>query len=394
MSILTYLRRLTPINDRVSQLMIVWTVAFQSFFTVLALLFAFFSCRNPAARWSLIVHITDFRCLDCGKVVLGLSIVFSALDFWTLALPMRIIWRFRLNKWLQLAAFLVFVMGGFAIAAACVRLIYVHGAYDSWDSSWNSVGLVEWDQLEVSFGFMTANLPVFSVLLTEYLPRWYYESFVPTPLGQRYARWRERRNLNRLGSNSSTSAPGYIPPPPKLRPDVDYDFDKKTATEAKVSVDAPRLAPRSSVRPGGADFLTGHAFFSDDDSKKEHPRRDKRETKLPKKSLRAGYEQPQKPQPRQSSQLPGRAASAMSQRASTDRDGLRRAIIDRSTVAKSWNTGQSLKPQRLYTSQAGKALTERRLDDISGTETESETKSTASGGTNKTDASFLLIQKP
>jgi hypothetical protein len=132
-SILCFIRRLTPNMSRLMIYIINFALVINLFTFITGFVAVFAGCNPPAASWNLSVRISGATCANMAQIITGISVAYSALDFFILLIPMPIVWSLRTSTRDRLGILFFFALGGFASAASITKIVYIDGVYDSWD---------------------------------------------------------------------------------------------------------------------------------------------------------------------------------------------------------------------------------------------------------------------
>ncbi|KAE9363857.1 hypothetical protein N431DRAFT_432028 [Stipitochalara longipes BDJ] len=126
-----------------------------------------FTCVPIQAAWD--YSITDAKCihiLDYFYTAAGVNI---ATDLLLCFLPLPTIWKLQMPKAQRIVVCVIFGMGTFACVATTLRLTQL-GHLSGIDIPYQSVGSLNWSEIEVGTAIVCASISSLRPLATRYLP--------------------------------------------------------------------------------------------------------------------------------------------------------------------------------------------------------------------------------
>ncbi|KAF2145321.1 uncharacterized protein K452DRAFT_220412 [Aplosporella prunicola CBS 121167] len=160
-SITLFNRRLTGMASRIwriiNDVFLVMLIAY----TILALFWTCFQCTPPPAMWDKAYSGRLARPASCYSTSL-LSNVLSTLhvimDFCLLMTPIIVLWKVKLPKSTKIRLYFVFSTGAVSCIGSVLRQLAQQKI--SLDVTWGYTSILTWTLVDLTFGLLTASLPV------------------------------------------------------------------------------------------------------------------------------------------------------------------------------------------------------------------------------------------
>ncbi|OJD40604.1 uncharacterized protein BKCO1_1000445 [Diplodia corticola] len=165
-SITLFNRRLTSMTSRIWRYFNDFFLFLLTAYTLLALFWTCFQCNPPAAMWNKIYSgklATMPTCWSTKVISNVLSIMHAVMDFCLLTTPIIVLWKVKLPLSTKIRLYIVFSMGAVSAVGSVLRQLAQEKI--SLDVTWGYTGILTWTLVDLTFGLLTASLPVLVGLL-------------------------------------------------------------------------------------------------------------------------------------------------------------------------------------------------------------------------------------
>ncbi|KAL1651895.1 hypothetical protein SLS58_000018 [Diplodia intermedia] len=165
-SITLFNRRLTSMTSPIWRYFNDFFLFLLTAYTLLALFWTCFQCDPPAAMWDKIYSGKLAAMPTCWstKVISNvLSIMHVVMDFCLLTTPIIVLWKVKLPTGTKIRLYVVFSMGAVSAIGSVLRQLAQEKI--SLDVTWGYTGILTWTLVDLTFGLLTASLPVLVGLL-------------------------------------------------------------------------------------------------------------------------------------------------------------------------------------------------------------------------------------
>ncbi|KAK4143710.1 uncharacterized protein C8A04DRAFT_28491 [Dichotomopilus funicola] len=160
-----------------------------------ALLLVIFQCIPVSAAWDLLAaNSPGSRCIAFGNLILGYEITNMLLDVAILILPLRAVFRLKLNLSKKITVASIFVLGAFVCITCIIRIVYMYNP-----ASPQLVDLYKgmlWSSIEMGVAIFCSCLPTLGRLLPN-------NGILPT-----LSRW--FKSLHSSYSSEKNSKPSFV----------------------------------------------------------------------------------------------------------------------------------------------------------------------------------------
>ncbi|MCJ1457993.1 hypothetical protein MMC28_008362 [Mycoblastus sanguinarius] len=129
---------------------------------------AVFTCSPIHAYWD--VEMPTRKCIDPLRYFLGVQIANIVMDLAILILPMPYLWRLRISLPHKIALVGIFMLGGFVVVVASLRLNAIAEHQHSVDFLYDFIDIGVWTTLETNTGILCACFPTMGPLLKMFVP--------------------------------------------------------------------------------------------------------------------------------------------------------------------------------------------------------------------------------
>ncbi|KAK0609383.1 hypothetical protein DIS24_g12324 [Lasiodiplodia hormozganensis] len=166
LSITLFNRRLTSMTSPVWRYLNDFFLFLLTAYTLLALFWTCFQCNPPAAMWDKVYSgklVTTPTCWSTAVISNVLSIIHVVMDFCLLMTPIIILWKIKLPIKTKIRLYLVFSTGAVSAIGSVLRQLAQEKI--SLDVTWGYTGILTWTLVDLTFGLLTASLPVLVGLL-------------------------------------------------------------------------------------------------------------------------------------------------------------------------------------------------------------------------------------
>ncbi|KAF6829616.1 integral membrane protein [Colletotrichum plurivorum] len=160
LSIALFIRRMADRLNRWLQLACDVFMASLVGFMLLAIFYNVFACDPPAIQWDLALRgrlDPVPKCIDLGVQSKVLSGIHVAQGIALLLTPIAILWKVRMQRAKKIRLFVIWTIGGLTVMGGLLRQIRPTMTNDF---TWDYVEVLVWTCLDLSFGILTACLPV------------------------------------------------------------------------------------------------------------------------------------------------------------------------------------------------------------------------------------------
>ncbi|KAF2032867.1 GPCR, PTH11-type [Setomelanomma holmii] len=150
---------------------VLWgTVAFTAAWGICFIIVAIFQCQPINYFWNKWDGLHKGTCLDINSVTSSNAAISIALDFWSLGIPLFMLWGLKMHWKKKIGVAMMFCVGTFITIVSILRLqALVHFAASS-NVSWEFYDVSMWSTIEVGVGIMCACLPTLRLLLVKLFP--------------------------------------------------------------------------------------------------------------------------------------------------------------------------------------------------------------------------------
>ncbi|GME62570.1 hypothetical protein GTA08_BOTSDO13540 [Neofusicoccum parvum] len=160
-SITLFNRRLTGMASRIWRILNDVFLFLLTAYTLLALFWTVFQCSPPPAMWNKIYSgklAAPATCWSTPVISNVLSTIHVVMDFCLLMTPIIVLWKVKLPTSTKIRLYLVFSTG----AVSCVGSVLRQLAQQKikLDVTWGYTGILTWTLVDLTFGLLTASLPV------------------------------------------------------------------------------------------------------------------------------------------------------------------------------------------------------------------------------------------
>ncbi|KKY13323.1 putative integral membrane protein [Diplodia seriata] len=165
-SITLFNRRLTSMTSRIWRYFNDFFLFLLTAYTLLALFWTCFQCNPPAAMWDKVYSgklATMPTCWSTKVISNVLSIMHVVMDFCLLTTPIIVLWKVKLPTGTKIRLYVVFSMGAVSAIGSVLRQLAQEKI--SLDVTWGYTGILTWTLVDLTFGLLTASLPVLVGLL-------------------------------------------------------------------------------------------------------------------------------------------------------------------------------------------------------------------------------------
>lgn len=160
LSIAIFIRRMADRLNRWLQLACDVFMASLVGFMLLAIFYNVFACDPPAIQWDLALRgrlDSVPKCIDLGVQSKVLSGIHVAQGIILLLTPIAMLWKVRMQRAKKIRLFVIWTIGGLTVMGGLLRQIRPTMTNDF---TWDYVEVLVWTCLDLSFGILTASLPV------------------------------------------------------------------------------------------------------------------------------------------------------------------------------------------------------------------------------------------
>ncbi|KAF4310885.1 hypothetical protein GTA08_BOTSDO13540 [Botryosphaeria dothidea] len=160
-SITLFNRRLTGMASRIWRILNDVFLFLLTVYTLLALFWTCFQCSPPPAMWNKIYSgklSTPPTCWSTPTISNVLSVIHVVMDFCLLMTPIIVLWKVKLPTSTKIRLYLVFSTGAVSCVGSVLRQLAQQKI--NLDVTWGYTGILTWTLVDLTFGVLTASLPV------------------------------------------------------------------------------------------------------------------------------------------------------------------------------------------------------------------------------------------